>query len=145
MKRIDISDVRISNRYKSISKRLGYNPDEYLDDLLDLISIWKKQKYIEIYENKLEKAYGRVKDSNSTPGSTPWYIDLYHARVARYENDPLVVVEFEESEDDELPILIVKFLVHHDEFFGTLAQKQNRQAMLAVRRKIDAYRREEND
>lgn len=145
MKRIDIFDVELSNRYKIISKRLGYNPDEYLEDVLNLISIWKSQKYVEIYENDLERSYGRLKDSNSTPGSTPWYIDLYHARAVRDENDPLVVLEFKTKEDGGLPVLIVKFLIHHEEMFGTLKQKKNRQEMQALRRRIDAYRKEDNN
>ena len=145
MKRIDFSDVKISNRYKTISKKFGYEPDEYIEDLLDFVSILKEQKYIEIYENKIEKAYGRAKDSNSKPGSTPWYIDLYHDRVVKNENDPLVVLEFEEQEDGQLPVLVVKFLVHHDDIFGTRAQKNNRQVMSGVRRAIDAYRRQGND
>lgn len=142
MKRIAIFDVKISNTYKIISKRLGYDPDEYIEDLLDLITIWKTQKYIEIYENLSERAYGRIKDSNSTPGSTPWYIDLYHARLVRNENDPLAVLEFETPEDGGLPVLIIKFLIHHDDMFGAAHEKHDRQLMQAIRRTIDSYRRE---
>ena len=146
LKRIDIAGVKISNRYKDISNKLGYDVDEYFEDLLDLITIWNKQKYIEVYENKLERTYGRVKDSNSKPGSTPWYIDLYHARVVMNDNDPLVVLEFEEpKKNGDLPILVVKFLIHHDEMFGSCAEKHNRQLMQAIRRRIDAYRREGNE
>ena len=58
MKRIVISDVKFSNRYKSISANLGYTAEEYIEELLDLYSIWKAQGYIEVYENNSERTYG---------------------------------------------------------------------------------------
>lgn len=145
MKRIPISGVKFSNRYKSTSNKLGYDSEEYIDDVLDLYLIWNNQKYIDIYESHLERAYGRAKDSNSKPGSTPFYIDLYHARAVRGENDPLVLLEFKSVEGNDLPILIIKFLVHHDDIFGTKADKENRQVMFGIRKTIDAYRRESDD
>lgn len=145
LKRIPISGVKFSNRYKSTSNKLGYDSEEYIDDVLDLYLIWNNQKYIDIYESHLERAYGRAKDSNSKPGSTPFYIDLYHARAVRGENDPLVLLEFKSVEGNDLPILIIKFLVHHDDIFGTKADKENRQVMFGIRKTIDAYRRESDD
>ena len=145
LKRIVISDVKFSNRYKSISANLGYTAEEYIEELLDLYSIWKAQGYIEVYENNSERTYGCVKDSNSTIGSTPFFIDLYHARVVNGENDPLVVLEFEKSVDGNQPILVIKFLVHHDDMFGTKKDKGNRQIMLGIRKNIDDYRKEGND
>lgn len=127
--------VTLNEFFAELSKELGFTDDDlahYENNVFALLEMWEEQGYVEIYVLDDERDIGRLKDSNSIVGSSPWYIDLYHARISKY-NDPLIVLR----RDDEASFSI-RFLTDHDTMFGTKEQKNYPELMRKVRQRIDA-------
>lgn len=145
-----IDNVRLHDLFVLISERLGFEPedDSTFDDIEALVHHWTQQGYVEIYEDNADRKYGRVKDSNSTGGSSPWYIGLFHARLSpKGENDPLVVLSFTDiAEEGSPPVfdVVLRFMIDHDSMFGTMADKMNQARMRAIRKAVDALVQEQN-
>lgn len=139
LKRYDVSDVYIHDLFFDLSAELGYVLDiaeDYIDDLEALVALWTEQGFIEIYDKTEDRQYGRVKDSNSVPGSTPWYIGLYHARLLPSgENDPLVVIVLEEADGNH--VISLRFMLDHDDMFGDRSAKRDPRRMKYIRQNID--------
>lgn len=98
VQRQEISEVFLHDLFFEISESIGYTYDiveEYFQDIEALVELWSNQGFIEIYTADADRQYGRAKDTNSTPNSSPWYTGLYHARLLKTgEHDPLVVIVF---------------------------------------------------
>jgi len=146
VKRQEISGVYLHDLFFEISAAIGYTfeiADTYREDLKALVSLWTEQGFIEIYSENSDREYGRVKDSNATQNSSPWYIGLYHARLlATGENDPLIVIVFETLDENEQPTTVasLRFMLDHDDMFGATArEKFNVDTMRAIRRRIDDF------
>jgi hypothetical protein len=145
--RRDITGVELSHLFFEISNEIGYTHDvagTYVTHLQDLMSLWADQGFVEIYTHDHDRAWGRVKDSNSTPGSTPWYMGLYHARIQRGENDPLAVVVFEQQTQDGVvgQIASIRFMLDHDDMFGVGSEKFNPKRMREIRGRIFEFIKE---
>lgn len=143
---IFIAGVEIHYLYPTISQLIGYTPDQihsYRSDIIDLLQLWTNQGFIEVYEDDADRGYGRAKDTASVPGSVPWYYGMYHARVLKNSNDPLIVVVFEEQLEDGETVTIasIRFLATHDDLFGVKGGKvkSNKAQMDSLRRQIDEY------
>ncbi|MGP5513688.1 hypothetical protein [Pseudomonas helleri] len=152
VKRQTISGVYLHDLFFEISEAIGYTfeiADTYREDLKALVSLWTEQGFIEIYSENSDRAYGRVKDSNSAQNSSPWYIGLYHARLlATGEDDPLIVIVFETLDEDEQPTVVasLRFMLDHDDMFGAKGrEKFNVETMRAIRRRIDGFIKRGNE
>lgn len=144
--RHDISAVFLHDLFFEISDALGYTYDvaeSYLEDIENLIALWTQQGFIEVYEDNADRQYGRAKNSNSAPNSSPWYIGVYHARLLQTgENDPLVVIVFEShTEDGEVTtVASLRFMLDHDDMFGATGRtKFDLSMMRAIRMRIDEF------
>lgn len=125
-KKIKIDRVEFSNDFYENSYKFGYDQDavdSYDDDLLDLTEIWEKQGFIEIYDPTFHgnfAAYPLLKDSNSTLGSSPYYVGLYHARLLSDSSpDPLVIVTFQgkKVDNDSYDKAVLEAMIYHDLMF----------------------------
>lgn len=146
-----ISDVIIHDLFYVISQELGFTEediDSYEDDILDLIEIWQQQGFIEIYAEKSDRRFGRIKDMASVPGSVPFYLNMFHARVVERRNDPLLVITFQDTTmsnqaGQPLEIAVIRFMAIHDDLFGEENPKVkfNADKMRAIRKRIDDLRK----
>ena len=143
-----ISGVSIHDLFFEISAAIGYTyeiAETYLDDIEALVALWTKQGFIEVYAENADRQYGRVKDSNSAPNSSPWYIGLYHARLLPSgDNDPLVVIVFDKLDEENGEVSVVatlRFMLNHDHMFGVEGSREkfNIDAMRVIRKRIDGY------
>ena len=140
-----ISGVYLHDLFYEISDEIGYTyeiAETYIDHLTDLIDLWSQQGFVEIYSENADRRWGRIKDSNSVPGSTPWYTGLYHARlVNNSENDPLVVVVFEEQDENGkvTHVASIRFMLDHSDMFGEGGEKFSPAKMKQIRRRIDEF------
>lgn len=144
--RHDVAAVFLHDLFFEISADLGYTLDiaeTYLEDIEALIALWTEQGFIEVYTDNADRQYGRAKDSNSVPNSSPWYIGVYHARLLRSgENDPLVVIVFEKRDEngEESTVASLRFMLDHDDMFGAPGRtKFDLKAMKAIRQRIDSF------
>lgn len=127
--------VSLNEFFADLSRELGFTDsdlEKYEDNVFALLEMWENQGYVEIYVQDEERDIGRLKSSNSVSGSSPWYIDLYHARISKHY-DPLLVLR----RDDETSFSI-RFLTDHDTLFGNTSQKYSPDIMRRIRQKIDA-------
>jgi hypothetical protein len=137
--RISISFVDVVSTFFEHSSKLGYDAEvvsSYWDDVTSLVQLWSKQGFIEVYTDNADRRYGRVKESSSVPGSVPWYLGIYHARVLKNKNDPLLVLTVEEEKKHGVAksVLVLQFLIDHDDMFGALGkQKKDTSIMKAIR------------
>jgi hypothetical protein len=140
-----VAGVYLSDLFFEVSDEIGYDYDtaeSYLDHLESLIDLWSKQGFIEVYSERADRKWGRIKDSDSVPGSTPWYMGLYHARlVDNDEHDPLVVVVFEKQDDQGKVVHVasIRFMLDHADMFGTAKEKFSPERMKQLRRRIDEF------
>ncbi|WP_151744898.1 hypothetical protein [Acinetobacter calcoaceticus] len=147
-----IKDVGLHSLFYEISEAIGYDIEiiekDYLEDLEKLIDLWTAQKYIEVYKDSRDREYGRAKPSDSVNNSVPWYIGMYHARLLDTgENDPLIVIVFEEIDEDGQisTIASLRFMADHDDLFGPVGRtKYNEAQMRVIRMEIDGYIQEGN-
>ncbi|WP_217550571.1 hypothetical protein [Pantoea sp. GbtcB22] len=147
MAKITISRVEISLKFASTSDTFGFDQDvvdSYEDDILDLQELWEQQGYIEVFDPIAHSRikYGMVKPSISDPGASPAYDDLYHSRVLRDENDPLLIITFkgEIIPQKEYEKAVILAMIDHDLMFmpkGRKAQYLKAQQRKFVRHVID--------
>lgn len=125
-KHIYISRVEVSAKFASTSIKFGYDveiQEDYDDDLLQLQEIWEEQGYIEIYDSTVHgdrAVYPLAKDSNKTPGSSPHYTGLYHARLlSNSAPDPLVIVTFQDATIAPRKYVkaVIEAMIYHDLMF----------------------------
>ncbi|ELO9329826.1 MAG: hypothetical protein SOZ72_04650 [Treponema sp.] len=123
---IYISKVEVAEKFASTSIKFGYDEEtqeSYDDDLLDLQTEWEKNGYIEIYDSAVHgdrAVYPLAKDSNKTPGSSPHYTGLYHARLLSDSSpDPLVIVTFQGAtvDPDRYEKAVIEAMIYHDLMF----------------------------
>lgn len=142
LERKHINSVEIHELFVEISLELGFTEQEirqYEKNLLDLVSLWNTQKFVEIYAENKDRLFGRAKDSSLNYGASPYYIGIYHVRLDYNENDPLVVITFENEQQPEVSAVSIRFMVNHDTLFGTAAEKYVQQKMKAIRKRIDDF------
>ncbi|PKF35500.1 hypothetical protein [Acinetobacter proteolyticus] len=147
-----ISKVGLHDLFYELSEELGYEVEEiednYLDALANLIELWTKQGYIEVYVDSKDRKYGRCKPSDEKQNSVPWYIGVHHARLlSTMEDDPLIVIIFEELDENGEPntIASLRFLANHDLMFGEKGRdKYNPAKLKALRMHIDSLIQEGN-
>ncbi|WP_052119482.1 hypothetical protein [Gallibacterium genomosp. 1] len=131
-----INDVIISHDFYQLSEKIGYTADiilDYQQEIGQLIQTWKLAKCVEIYQDNSDYAYGRIKDTNSTDGSSPYYIGVFHSRVLPDDNDPLLVLTF--SGD----VLMIRMFADHDELFGTFQEKHNKSKLKSIKQRISSF------
>ncbi|HEK2899164.1 TPA: hypothetical protein ACKRMM_006091 [Pseudomonas aeruginosa] len=140
-----ISWAEIHELFIDISDNFGYTAENYTDELTDLIQLWIEQGYVEIYTKDEDRRYGRVKDSSLGQGAIPLYLGLFHARLIDGDNDPLVVLVFEERinhKNKEISrIASLRFMLDHDDIFGSheSGEKYNSHLMKALRKRVDDF------
>ena len=134
-----ISWAEIHELFVDISDEFGFTTEEYEDELADLITLWTQQGFVEIYQEPSDKIYGRAKDSSLAQGASPYYIGLFHVRVVNGQNDPLVILVFDEIEGETVASL--RFMVDHDDLFGSVKgnEKFNPEFMRQLRQRIDNF------
>ena len=138
VERINIENATINTLFGVLSKEYGYSYEKWLDEILALQDKWEKQGYVEIYQTQQDRSWGRAKDSAQVPGSSPYYIGLFHARLlSTMENDPLVIVKFHETKSGK--IVDMKLMIDHNNFFGTKNQKYNPEQLRTLRIKLDKF------
>jgi len=140
-----ISDVLLSPVFAALSKTFGYDANDYINEVDDLMQLWQGQLAVEIYRDNANRRYGRIKPSGEgyEPGSVPYLLDLYHARLLKNgANDPLVVIDFQPVEG-KADTVTLRFLVDHDQMFGTLTDKAFPDRLKALKKKVsDAVHKE---
>lgn len=136
-KRIVIK-ATINSTFQAISDFFGYDASQYTSEIATLLQLWNDQGFVEIYQTSQDKAYGFVKDSseNNKGNISPYYIGLYHARLIDGDNDPLIVVKFHETSEGEL--VDMRFMIHHDDLFGTRDVKRDSSKLRSMWLEIDA-------
>lgn len=147
MAKITISRVEFSTKFETTSNTFGFDEeviDSYEDDLFKLQMLWEKQGHIEVFDPGSHRfvAYGMVKSSTSDRGASPAYDDLYHARVLKKEDDPLVIVKFkgEIIPEKEYEKAVILAMIDHDTMFmpkGDKAPDRKNQQRKYVRWTID--------
>ena len=138
LERHEIKDATVNELFGVLSREFGYDYKEWLDEIVALQEKWATQGYVEVYQSDEHREYGRVKDSSLAPGTSPWYIGIYHARLTDDgANDPLVVVKF--HEDGQGKIVDMKLMLDHDEIFGNVREKYDSARMREIRVAIDRF------
>ncbi len=135
-----ISEVLLSPLFAALSAEFGYNASAYAEEIDDLMQLWQGQLAVEIYRDNASRRYGRIKPSGEghEPGSVPYLLDLYHARLLKNgANDPLVVIDFQPVAGADGTVTL-RFLVDHNQMFGTLTEKAYPERLKALKRKVSA-------
>ena len=134
-----ITRALVNPTFAQISDHFGYTASEYVTEIATLLSKWKSEGMVEVYQTPQDKKYGRIKSSemNNSGVISPYYIGLYHARLVDSENDPLVVVKFYEDDvvhhtQDATEAVDMRFMIHHDDYFGTQKVKKSHAALRAM-------------
>lgn len=134
-----VQSVKIHQDFFQLSEKFGYTQDlilEFSNEIAELVELWITNKQVEIYSEDSERQWGRIKDSsgknskNLSPGSVPYYIDLFHARVDKTANDPLLLITFEGDD------LIIRMFTDHNDLFGSKALKKNPSALKSLKKYI---------
>ncbi|MEQ1190178.1 MULTISPECIES: hypothetical protein [Acinetobacter] len=149
-----ITHVELHDLFFVISQSIGFSEEDiedYEDDIFAMIEIWRVQGFIDIYIRDEDKRFGRAKNMASVRNSAPYYLNLFHARVVKGDNDPLLVITFESTDQlhpdgHEMHVASIRFLAIHDDLFGEEGSKAkfNDAAMRQIRKTIDAYRLQGN-
>ncbi|ELO4022721.1 hypothetical protein ACRTC7_20290 [Vibrio fluvialis] len=137
-----ISWAEVHELFIDISDQFGYTAEKYEDELAELITIWEQQGYVEIYQDIGDRQYGRAKDSSLAHGASPYYIGLFHVRLVRGDNDPLVVLVFEDRKNEDGAVdkvASLRFMLDHDDLFGAKDEKRDREFMKTLRARIDEF------
>ncbi|MFC0309943.1 hypothetical protein ACFFHK_09560 [Gallibacterium trehalosifermentans] len=142
LERKHIKFVEIHHLFTEISLALGFTQQDielHSTNLVELITLWQQQEFVEVYVENKDRLFGRVKDSSLSYGASPYYIGLYHARLTYTENDPLVVLTFDYEDNPEQTTVSVRFMINHDTLFGTKEEKFIQQRMKDIRKRIDNF------
>lgn len=142
--RVNVSWTEVHELFVEISDYFGYTVEDYEDNLTSLISLWNTQEYLDVYQEKWDFQYGKIKDSSKALGAVPHYLGLFHARVLQNESDPLVVIVFEDraNEDGAIEkVASLRFMIHHDDIFGErgTGQKKDPEFMRSLRKRVDSF------
>ena len=134
----EIVQATLNDSFQSISEFFGYDATLYTKELAELLQLWNDQGFVEIYQTHQDKKYGLIKDSseNNKGQLSPYYIGLYHARLIDGDNDPLIVLKFHQAQNGEL--IDIRFMIDHDELFGTAPTKRDHSKLRAMWLEIDA-------
>ncbi|MFH4367527.1 hypothetical protein [Vibrio diabolicus] len=137
LERREIEAATVNQLFGILSAEYDYDFSEWLDEIVALQQKWEQQGFVEVYHSDKLRGYGRIKESDTEPGTSPYYIGLYHARLLdNGDHDPLVVVKFHETDTGE--IVDMKLMLDHDEIFGAFGgQKRKSEEMKAIRKKLD--------
>lgn len=134
-----IQNIKIHQDFFQLSEQFGYTQDlilEYINEIEELITLWRSNKYVEIYSENSERQWGRIKDStgqsskNPITGAIPYYIGLFHTRVDKLNNDPLLLLTFDNDD------LIIRMFTDHNDLFGSKDLKQNHSALRKLKQRI---------
>lgn len=137
-----INRVEINPFFDDICNYFGFSADvvdDYEEELAFIQFIWNSKKQVEIYTLAPEGFPSRVKDSNSTLGSSPYYIGLYHGRVMPPPDyDPLIVVTFRDYEEggESKTAVVLHTMIIHDEMFGVKKRKHDLNHMRWIRQRL---------
>ncbi|WP_380180390.1 hypothetical protein [Kalamiella sp. sgz302252] len=137
-----IDKIEVNPLFDDICGFFGFDSDvvdDYEPELSLIQYTWQQNKQVEIYTLAPEGFPGRVKDSNSTLGSSPYYIGLFHGRVMPPPDyDPLIVVTFRKYEEFGKPMtaVVLHTLIVHDEMFGTKKRKHDAAHMQWIRQRL---------
>lgn len=134
-----INSVKINPLFAKISlEYFGYDASEYAPEIAALVNQWQTQGYVEVYQTPQDRSYGLVKETHQTSKGivVSYYIGLFHARLVSRENDPLVVLKFH-IDDNSDKYVDLKFMLDHDEIFGTKQQKYDNQQLKEIHKSID--------
>lgn len=150
IEQIQIAHVDMHGLFFEISLAIGFTMEDiedFEDEISDLVQHWEDQGFIEIYADSKDRKYGRAKEMASVRNSVPHYLGMYHARVLKGKNDPLLVLTFDDVEQDgeSITVATVRFMAIHDDLFGPQGKgspKFNDAQMRAIRQKIDGYRKQ---
>lgn len=129
MTRIIVSHVEISRKFATSSQRFGFGSevlDSYEDDILDLQELWERQKFVAVCDAVHRRpVWGMVKDSDADPGAIPDYTGLYHGRLLKDENDPLIIVTFCHAivPGQRYEACVIEAMIDHDLMFMPYGQK----------------------
>jgi hypothetical protein len=135
----EVSKVKINPLFAQISiDWFGYDASEYVTEIATLVKLWQEQGYVEVYQTTQDKSYGLVKESHQTAKGVvvSYYIGLFHARLVDSGTDPLVVIKFHIDENNE-KFVDLKFMLDHDEIFGTKKQKYDTHQLKEIHKSID--------
>lgn len=139
-----ISQVEVSTVFASNSAYYNYGSDkakELSTSLAQLINKWQTDGLVEIYETKSERTWGRIKSSyrDALGREISQYEALYHGRVSPSAGDPLVVITFKDNPISPDPILVIEFLIEHDQMFGRedTSAKKNGKIMKMIRDEVE--------
>lgn len=153
IEKVRIARVGLHELFFDISLEIGFSLEQIEDfetEIVQLVEHWRKQGFIEVYKVDKDRRYTRVKHMADVRGSVPHYLGLYHARVLKHENDPLVVLTFDEEERNGQMVTVasLRFMAIHNDLFGPYNDRNtkfNPDKMRAIRRKIDEYRKRGDD
>ncbi|WP_147199650.1 hypothetical protein [Pantoea sp. CCBC3-3-1] len=140
-----IAHVETSALFQAISNEYGFDSEvvlSYYQDIDDLQQLWEKNHEVWVYSQGEKHQYGWVKESHIKGDGTlvPFYIGLHHTRVMDddEENDPLLVISFEERQGLVDPVLMILTMIDHADMFGALGPaKHNMQQMRLINQKLD--------
>lgn len=135
-KKIEISKIEISDNFDKTSDYFGYDDDtrdSYDEDVLKWRTHWESKGYIEVSMNC--SSYPLLKDSNSTEGSSPSYIGLYHAQVDPDYYNPLIVITFRNYiiKNEKYEKAVIETLISHADMFGDRTQKKDNTILKALK------------
>lgn len=134
----EVTKVKINPLFAEISLNyFRYDVTEYKLELATLINLWQSQGYVEVYQTAQDKSFGLVKETHQNNKGTviSYYIGLFHARLIDGENDPLVVLKF--HKDGDKYYIDLKFMLDHNEIFGTKQQKYSTHELKEIHKSID--------
>lgn len=137
-----IDKVEINPLFDDTCDYFGFSVDvvdDYEKELSFILFIWNSKKQVEIYTLAPEGFPGRIKDSNSTLGSSPYYIGLYHGRIMPPPDyDPLIVVTFREYDEEgkTKTSVVLHTMIIHDEMFGVKTRKHDQNHMRWIRQRL---------
>ncbi|AUQ25108.1 hypothetical protein [Dickeya zeae] len=139
-----ISQVELSTVFSVNSAYYNYGTDKarvLSIPLAQLINKWQTDGQVEIYETKSERTWGRIKSSyrDALGREISQYETLYHGRVSPLTGDPLVVITFKDNPISPDPILVIEFLIEHDQMFGRedTGAKKNEKIMKIIRDEVE--------
>jgi hypothetical protein len=140
IERKQISSVKLNKLFESISLSYNYDPSEYSHELARLVVKWTSDRYIDVYSSPNTAKFSMIKSSEyDKKGCFIYqYCGVYHGRLTHY-NDPLIVIKFEADEKPGQYFASLRFIADHDNLFGTVAQKHDRNSMTTIRNKADRH------
>ncbi len=155
-----ISKVELSEYFPDASEEYGF--DHFIMDAKDLFAAdtdslfekivklrmrWLEHNQVEIYKDDSDRAWGRVKATDSSVGAPGlgYYAGFFHGRLKPWKNDPLIVISFRtpvtpipEGYDSAYDLVVIHAISDHEALFGTEQEKHDREAMRRKRTKNSA-------